>query len=244
MMKNAEIWRDQWSINSKRRLNSRLLHLESRLCWSDKWCSSYSIFMWRLDSDLHWLDKIVTAIHMTVTAVWYDMTNDSERLMTLTVLIQWDMWIDKASWAEVNKQRLTRDSWAAVSSVDDGQMSMSWDSWQQETSDWWVDVTISFDCKCKLVLLLRLGYLKPFLAGSKKTRQGPGCRVGALHISRCWFYLTVVAKPKLIQKYYKIIWCCVLCVMVLDDLNAMICDWWSLWNDYEIGRIMEWWFGS
>ena len=80
---------------------------------------------------------------------------------------------------------------------------------------WWhgqkddVDVTVCFNCKSKLVLLLRLGYLKPFLAGSKKTKQGPGWRVGALCISRCWFYLTVVAGPKLIQKDYKIIWCCV-----------------------------------
>ena len=40
-------------------------------------------------------------------------------------------------------------------------------------------------CKSKLVLLLRLGYLSHFLAGSKKTRQGPGLRVGALCISRC-----------------------------------------------------------
>ena len=80
-------------------------------------------------------------------------------------------------------------------------------------TDWrniWVDVTVSFNCKSKLVLLLRLGYLKPFLAGSKKTRQGPRWRVGALSISRYWFYLTVVAEPKLIQKDYKIIWCCVL----------------------------------
>ena len=53
-------------------------------------------------------------------------------------------------------------------------MNMSRDSWQQieETDD--VDVTVSFNCKSKLVFLLRLGYLKPFLAGSKKTRQGPG----------------------------------------------------------------------
>ena len=109
----------------------------------------------------------------------------------------------------------------------------------------WVDVTVSFNCKSKLVLLLRLGYLKPFLAGSKKTRQDPGCRVGALHISRCWFYLTVVAGPQLIQKDYKIIWCCVL-----------LCygSWWfkCLWyvNDevkdvYEmIMRLVEWWFVS
>ena len=70
---------------------------------------------------------------------------------------------------------------------------------------------VYFNCISKLVLLLRLGYLKPFLALSKKTRQGPRCRVGALHINRCRFYLTVVADPKLIQnKDYKIIWCCVL----------------------------------
>ena len=76
--------------------------------------------------------------------------------------------------------------------------------------DWWDDVTVSFNCKCKLILHMRLGYLKPFLAGSKKIRQGPGWRVGALCISRCWFYLMVVAGPKLIQKDYKIIWCCIL----------------------------------
>ena len=107
-----------------------------------------------------YIDLIVTAIHMTVTAVWYDMTNDSERLMTMTVLTQWDawqiefdMWIDEASWAEVNEQRLTRDSWAAVSSVEDGQMSMSWDSWQQETSDWWDDVTVSFNVNASLTCI-------------------------------------------------------------------------------------------
>ena len=63
-------------------------------------------------------------------------------------------------------------------------------------------------CKSNLVLLLRLGYLKPFLAGSKKTRQGPGWRVGALYISRCWFCLTVVAGPKwlkILQIY--MVWC-------------------------------------
>jgi len=77
---------------------------------------------------------------------------------------------------------------------------------------WWHEYgnTSILYFKSKLVLLLRLGYLKPFLAGSKKTRQGPGWRVGAFCISRCWFYLTVVAGPKLIQKDYKIIWCCVL----------------------------------
>ena len=167
----------------------------------------------------------VTTIHMTATTVWYDMTNDSDKLMTLTVLTQWDMWIDEASWVEVNKLRLTRDSWAAVS---------KWTRWMMSSVTaelmWWAEMMSSVDdvteiaCvwwhgygntsilyyKSKLVLLLRLGYLKHFLAGSKKTRQGPGCRVGALHISRCWFYLMVVVGPKIIHKDYKIIWCCVL----------------------------------
>ena len=47
-------------------------------------------YPWRIS--IHWLAKIVTAIHMTVTVVWYDITNDSDRLMTLTVLTQWDAW--------------------------------------------------------------------------------------------------------------------------------------------------------
>ena len=92
--------------------------------------------------------------------------------------------------------------------------------------DWWDDVTVSFNCESKLVLLLRLEYLKPFLAGSKKTRQGLGWRVGALCISRCWFYLMVVAVPKQIQKDYKIIWCYVLlCYMVL-----VITSWFSAYD--------------
>ena len=99
----------------------------------------------------------------------------------------------------------------------------------EETDD--VDVTMSFNCKSKLVLLLRLGYLKPFLVGSKKTRQGPGCKVGALCISRCWFYLTVLAGPKLIQKDYKIIWCCIL-----------LCNgsWWFICYDMWMMKFMKW----
>ena len=99
----------------------------------------------------------------------------------------------------------------------------------EETYD--VDLTVSFNCKIKLVLLLRLGYLKPFLAGSKKTRQGPGWRVGALCISRCWFYLTVVAGPQLIQKDYKITLCCVL-----------LCygSWWFKCYDMWIMKFMKW----
>ena len=100
--------------------------------------------------------------------------------------------------------------------------------------------TMSFNYKSKLVLLLRLRYLKPFLAGSKKTRQGLGWRVGALCISRCWFYLMVVAVPKQIQKDYKIIYgsCYAFMIQML-----MIYKSWSdrcLWNDYTNGRIMHW----
>ena len=97
---------------------------------------------------------------------------------------------------------------------------------------WWKCVeTVSLNCKCKLDLHLTIGYLKPFLARSKKTWQSAEWRVGALCISRCWFYLTVV-----------VIWCCVL-----------LCygSWWfkCLWyvNDevkdvYKM--IVEWWIGS
>ena len=112
-----------------------------------------------------------------------------------TVMTSW-------RWAEIHEQR-----WAVVQK-----------SWWDEQRRWTalicqrslVGYMNLLYYKSKLDLLLRLGYLKPFLAGSKKTRQGPGCRVGPLCISRCWFYLTVVAEPKQIQKYYKIIWCCVL----------------------------------
>ena len=113
------------------------------------------------------------------------------------------------------------------------------------------DETLSYNCKSKLVFLLRLGYLKHFLAGSKKRRQGPGWRVGALCISRCWFHLTVVAIPKQIQKDYKIIWWYVLlCYGSCYDFMIqmlMICKWWSgicLWKDYVNGKIMHWWIGS
>ena len=86
-----------------------------------------------------WCKQTVTAIHMTVTAVWYDMTNDSDRLMTLTALTQWDawqveydMWIDEASWAEVNELRLTRDSWPAV------KMMSSWPAIAEMSRPWWL----------------------------------------------------------------------------------------------------------
>ena len=133
-----------------------------------------------------------------------------------------------------------------------GQKKMLIDEMLEISADvmWWrgqkndVGVTVSFNCKSKLVLLLRLGYLKPFLAGSKKTKQGPGCKVGALCISRCWFYLTVVARPKLIQK--KLQNYMVLCSFVLWSLMIqmlMLCEWWSercLRNYYEIDRMMNW----
>ena len=113
---------------------------------------------------------------------------------------------DKQRWwwpAEDEKRRLRR------------LLQQCWADWQTVDEQLWSDRYFLCDtsilyCKNKLVFLLRLGYLKPFLAGSKKTRQGPGCRVGALCISRCWFCLTIVAEPKLIQKDYKITWCCVL----------------------------------
>ena len=152
------------------------------------------------------------------------------------------------------------------SSIDKQQRLMDRTMSKDDRQRWWVEMMwqwahltmicvcdecveiVSCNCKSKRVLLLRLGYLKPFLAGSKKTRQGPRWRVGALCISRCWFYLTVVAIPKQIQKDYKIIWCCVLlCYGSCYDFMMqmlMIYKWWSdrcLWNDYANGRIMHWW---
>ena len=121
---------------------------------------------------------------------------------------------EQKRWAEINE--------AAVSSGTAELRVMTKTDWRNR---------LSFNCKSKLVLLLRLGYLKPFLAGYKKTRQGPGSRVGALCISRCWFCLTIVAGPKIIQKDYKIILCCVLvcygslwmkCLCYVNDVYEMI----------------------
>ena len=107
-----------------------------------------------------------------------------------------DMWIDKASWAVVKwaeiDQRFMSSCEQCYSRIDvmSGEDEQLWC-----VRDFLCDTRILY-CKSKFVLLLRLGYLKPFLAGSKKTRQGPGCRIGALCINRCWFCLTVVAGPK------------------------------------------------
>ena len=129
----------------------------------------------------------------SIRADWYGVYDAGSNLM--------DSMMHSLLWSE----------WCAWQNDDEQLMRQYVNAdWRGARDKCWCDVTVCFNCKCKLVLLLRLGYLKPFLAGSKKTRQGPGCRVGALCISRCWFYLTVVAGPKLIQKDYKIIWCCVL----------------------------------
>ena len=160
------------------------------------------------------------------------------------------MHLDRMKRTETSCWRLDATAWR---SADECFLKRCWSGletsagmiWQWHV--WKCVETANFNCKCKLVLHLRLEYLKPFLAGSKKTRQGPGWRVGALYISRCWFYLTVVSVPKHIQKYYKIIWCCVLlCYRSCYDSTIqmlMIYKWWSgrcLWNDYVNGRIMHW----
>ena len=98
-----------------------------------------------------------------------------------------------------------------------------WQWWRRQKND--VDVTVSFNCKSKLVLLLRLGYLKPFLAGSKKTKQGPGWRVGSICISGCWFYLIVVAIIKQIQKITKSYGVVFSCAMVLVMTSWFRCLW-------------------
>ena len=133
---------------------------------------------------------------MTLTAAWcmhgYDQNDVPDKMM---------MWAARMMSQDDEQQRWAEINGAAVSNGTAELRVMSRTDWRNR---------LSFNCKSKLVLLLRLGHLKPFLAGSKKTRQGPGSRVGALCISRCWFCLTVVAGPKIIQKDYKIILCCVL----------------------------------
>ena len=134
-------------------------------------------------------------------------SDDEQITSSVEYMRKWTIWLMMSSDLDSWQWIVHKAEWWAVSQQ----------SWCDEQCYSRIDVMSSVDgntsilyCKSKLVLLLRLGYLKPFLAGCKKTRQAPGCRVGALHISRCWFYLTVVAGPKLIQKDYKIIWCCVL----------------------------------
>ena len=143
-------------------------------------------YPWRIS--IHWLAKIVTAIHMTVTAVWYV----SNRLMTL--LTQWDAWeieYDSQFMVEMNLQlKEWRFNVTVWRSADECSLKRCWSGletsagmiWQWHV--WKCVETVSFNYKCKLVLNLRLGYLKPFLAGSKKTRQGPGWGVGVDFTSR------------------------------------------------------------
>ena len=130
------------------------------------------------------------------------MTNSSDQKQALMSSIDEQRW-----WEEDDQQ------WRMMIREEDEQQRLTNNKtdWRDRWCwcDWWNDVTVSFNCKSNLVLLLRLGYLKSFLAGSKKTRQGPGFRVGALCISRCWFHLTVVAGHNN-TKDYKVILCCVL----------------------------------
>ena len=148
-----------------------------------------------------WLEQILVSTYMN---------NRFDRLMTMSSRTDW--WLAAVDcvgkWIEVLSSRPMTCSIEEQSlMISDRSCMMTWQWAALMVSKWLtvltsrlqrqviVDVTVGFDCKCKLVLLLRLGYLKPFLAGSKKTRQGPRCRAGALCISRCWFFLTVVAEP-------------------------------------------------
>ena len=117
-------------------------------------------------------DKLMAAAACWADLWWLDSIEEQVLINRLRSVLQqcwWEWWADDQQY------------WPAAEQI-------------EETDD--VDVTVSFNCKSKLVLLLRLWYLKPFLAGSKKTRHGPGWKIGALCISKCWFYLTVVAVPK------------------------------------------------
>ena len=146
-----------------------------------------------------------------------------------SVLRSCDWWLMCTDvWAEIETMTSSRDDeprwWAALMSRKDEQRFMSsseqWynrvDVMSREDEQLWcvrdflMVTQVYYIVNASVSCFLRLGYLKPFLAGSKKTRKGPGCRAGALYISRCWFCLMVVAGPKIIQKDYKIILCCVL----------------------------------
>ena len=141
-------------------------------------------------------------------------------------------WADKQDdWCSADRT----EWWAVIWTVDKAE----W--WAVLQQSWCNDDMCILYCKSKLVLLLRLGYLKPFLAGSKKTRQGPGCWAGALFISRCWFRLTVVAGPNNIKRLQiYIVWCSSVLWFFMNEM-LMLYEW-CLWNDY--GRVMEWWIDS
>ena len=122
-----------------------------------------------------------------------------------------DWWLDKQCWWADHAESHD-EQWRGRAAVLMRVLSRWLAVLTSSRTDWrnrWVDVTVSFHCKCKLVLLLRLGYLKPFLAWSKKTRQGPGCRVGALCISRFWFFLNGCSRTKTNIKRLQIymMWC-------------------------------------
>ena len=146
------------------------------------------------------------------------LTSNSRDEQTLMTWQYWRAGVDEQRRLRSVLQQYWWEWWA-----DDQQY---WPTVEQfeETDD--VDVTVSFNCKSKLVLLLRLGYLSHFLAGPKRTRQGPGLRAGALFISRCWFRLTVVAGHNNTNDY-KITLCCVCCVS--DDLSAFDL-WMMIWK--------------
>ena len=151
--------------------------------------SSKHIQAWQMKSLHEWVRVAVKKDNaqeqILVAVVWW---LDSD---------QQDSWYDW--WTEMMSNVGNEQRWAVVMSSSE-QCYSRVDVMSREDEQPWCDryflceISILY-CKSKLVLLLRLGYLKPFLAGSKKTRQGPGWKVGALCISRCWFYLAVVAEP-------------------------------------------------
>ena len=88
-------------------------------------------------------------------------------------------------------------------------------------------MTVSFNCKSKLVLLLRLGYLKPFLVGAKKTRLG--------HVSELVLFLSVGVDCNRED-------CCLPCTINKDQNSIdFLCDVVHMTNDefdYSIDDIM------
>ena len=152
---------------------------------------------WWSHLDNWWLDKQCSWVDHAELQHWRTISSEEIEQQRLNKMIddqqRWWAADDQHTWWLALMNKLASRLMRLTNSI--GQRLINSRSDWRDRWCWRDTVTVSFNCNCKLVLLLRLGYLKPFLAGSKKTRQGPGCRVGALYINRCWFCLTVVAEP-------------------------------------------------
>ena len=129
--------------------------------------------------------------------------------------------------SSVDQQKMNIEDWEeCCSSVEqiDEQMMMSRDGW---AADWW-----QFVIGIKLAssdLHLRIGLLKPFLVGAKKTRLGPVSKlvlflsIGAdrNHEDCC---LPCTINKDQFSKYFCVSWCDDCMVDLVDAFNYVIHD--------------------